>query len=125
MLETFAILLIFQSIGELVSYSLHLPVPGPVIGMILLLCYLLADRGRLLKTIQGTATELLRHLAIMFVPACVGVMSQLDRVGHEWLPIVVGTVVSTWAAIAIGALVTRAAMRRMGDHGESHEELAP
>lgn len=125
MLETFAILLIFQSIGELLSYSLHLPVPGPVIGMALLLCYLLAVQGRLLHTIQGTATVLLRNLAILFVPASVGVMSQLNRVGHEWLPIVVGTTVSTWLAIATGALVTRAVMRRMGDHGENPEELAP
>lgn len=125
MLETFAILLTFQSIGELLSYSLHLPVPGPVIGMVLLLCYLLVDQGRLLNTIQGTASELLRHLAILFVPASVGVMTQLHRVGHEWLPIMVGTVVSTWVAIATGAWVTRAVMRRMHDGGEAHEELAP
>ncbi|MBW9102053.1 CidA/LrgA family protein, partial [Paraburkholderia phenoliruptrix] len=30
MLQTFAILLTFQSVGELLTYSLHLPVPGPV-----------------------------------------------------------------------------------------------
>ena len=74
---------------------------------------------------QGTVSELLRHLTILFVPAGVGVMTQLSRIGQEWLPIVVATVVSTWLAIAAGALVTRALMRRMGDHGESHEELAP
>jgi holin-like protein len=38
---------------------------------------------------------------------------------------VVATVVSTWLSIAAGALVTRALMRRMGDHGEANEELAP
>ena len=31
MLQTFAILLTFQSVGELLTYSLHLPVPGPVV----------------------------------------------------------------------------------------------
>lgn len=125
MLQTFAILLTFQSVGELLTYSLHLPVPGPVIGMVLLVAYLLVDKGRVLEIMQGTVSELLRHLTILFVPAGVGVMTQLSRIGQEWLPIVVATVVSTWLAIAAGALVTRALMRRMGDHGESHEELAP
>jgi holin-like protein len=125
MLQTFAILLTFQSVGELLTYSLHLPVPGPVIGMVLLVAYLLVDKGRVLEIMQGTVSELLRHLTILFVPAGVGVMTQLGRIGQEWLPIVVATVVSTWLAIAAGALVTRALMRRMGDHGESREELAP
>jgi holin-like protein len=125
MLQTFAILLTFQSIGELLTYSLHLPVPGPVIGRVLLFVYLLADRGRILEVMQGTITELLRHLTILFVPAGVGVMVQLHRIGQEWLPIVVATVVSTWLAIGTAALVTRALMRRMGDHGETNEELAP
>lgn len=125
MLQTFAILLTFQSIGELLTYSLHLPVPGPVIGMVLLVIYLLVDKGRVLEIMQGTVSELMRHLTILFVPAGVGVITQLSRIGQEWLPIVVATVVSTWLSIAAGALVTRALMRRMGDHGEAHEELAP
>ncbi|ALF87171.1 MULTISPECIES: CidA/LrgA family protein [Ralstonia solanacearum species complex] len=125
MLQTFAILLTFQSVGELLSYSLHLPVPGPVIGMALLFCYLLADRGRILEVMQGTVKELLRHLTILFVPAGVGVMAQLHRIGQEWLPILVATVVSTWLAIATAALVTRALMRRMGDRDEPQGELAP
>ena len=124
MLQTFAILLTFQSIGELLTYSLHLPVPGPVIGMVLLVIYLV-DKGRVLEVMQGTVSDLLRHLTILFVPAGVGVITQLHRIGQEWLPIVVATVVSTWLSIAAGALVTRALMRRMGDHGEANEELAP
>jgi len=124
MLQTFAVLLTFQSIGELLTYSLHLPVPGPVLGMVLLFAYLLMDRGRVLEIMQGTVSELLRHLTILFVPAGVGVMVQLQRIGQEWLPIVVATVVSTWLSIAAGALVTRALMRRMGDP-DANEELAP
>ena len=125
MLQTFAILLTFQSVGELLTYSLHLPVPGPVIGMVLLVIYLLVDKGRGLEVMQGTVRELQRHLTILFVPAGGGVMTQLNRIGQEWLPIVVATVVSTWLSIAAGALVTRALLRRMGDHGEGQEELAP
>lgn len=111
MLQTFAILLIFQSIGEVISYALHLPVPGPVIGMILLFGWLVFD-DRLLPAIQPTTGELLKHLSLLFVPAGVGIMVHARRIEGEWLPIAVALVLSTWLAIATTALVTRMLMRR-------------
>ncbi|AOY92796.1 CidA/LrgA family protein [Cupriavidus sp. USMAA2-4] len=111
MLQTFAILLIFQSIGEVISYALHLPVPGPVIGMILLFGWLVFD-DRLLPVIQPTTGELLKHLSLLFVPAGVGIMVHARRIEGEWLPIAVALVLSTWLAIATAALVTRMLMRR-------------
>lgn len=111
MLQTFAILLVFQSIGEVLSFALRLPVPGPVIGMMLLFCWLAID-DRLLSVIQDTSSALLRHLSLLFVPAGVGIMVHANRIGGEWLPIVVALVLSTWLAIATTALVTRALMRR-------------
>ena len=67
MLQTFAILLVFQSVGEVISYALTLPVPGPVLGMILLFGWLVFD-DRLLPVIQGTTTELLKHLSLWWCP---------------------------------------------------------
>ena len=88
MLQTLAILLVFQSVGEVFSYALRLPVPGPVIGMILLFCWLAID-DRLLAIIQGTTAELLKHLSLLFVPAGVGIMVHGSRIGGEWMPIIV------------------------------------
>ncbi|MBO4121582.1 CidA/LrgA family protein [Cupriavidus gilardii] len=114
MLQTLAILLVFQSVGEVFSYALRLPVPGPVIGMILLFCWLAID-DRLLAIIQGTTAELLKHLSLLFVPAGVGIMVHGSRIGGEWMPIIVALVLSTWLAIATTALVTRALMRKPPD----------
>jgi len=111
MLQTFAILLVFQSIGEVISYALRLPVPGPVIGMILLFAWLVFD-DRLLPVIQGTSNELLKHLSLLFVPAGVGIMVHVRRIEGEWLPIAIALVLSTWLAIATTAVVTRMLMRR-------------
>ncbi|KAA0182086.1 CidA/LrgA family protein [Cupriavidus gilardii] len=111
MLQTLAILLVFQSVGEVFSYALRLPVPGPVIGMILLFCWLAID-DRLLAIIQGTTAELLKHLSLLFVPAGVGIMVHGSRIGGEWMPIIVALALSTWLAIATTALVTRALMRK-------------
>ncbi|WER45374.1 CidA/LrgA family protein [Cupriavidus sp. WKF15] len=111
MLQTFAILLVFQSVGEVISYALHLPVPGPVLGMIMLFGWLVFD-DRLLPIIQGTTSELLKHLSLLFVPAGVGIMVHASRIEGEWLPILIALVVSTWLAIATTAVVTRMLMRK-------------
>ncbi|MBP0627910.1 MULTISPECIES: CidA/LrgA family protein [unclassified Cupriavidus] len=111
MLQTFAILLVFQSVGEVISYALHLPVPGPVLGMILLFGWLVFD-DRLLPIIQGTTSELLKHLSLLFVPAGVGIMVHANRIEGEWMPILVALVISTWLAIATTAVVTRVLMRK-------------
>ncbi|QYY31014.1 MULTISPECIES: CidA/LrgA family protein [Cupriavidus] len=111
MLQTFAILLVFQSVGEVVSYALRLPVPGPVLGMIMLFGWLVFD-DRLLPIIQGTTSELLKHLSLLFVPAGVGIMVHANRIEGEWMPILIALVVSTWLAIATTAVVTRMLMRK-------------
>ncbi|WP_434033414.1 CidA/LrgA family protein [Cupriavidus sp. a3] len=111
MLQTFAILLVFQSVGEVISYALRLPVPGPVLGMILLFGWLVFD-DRLLPIIQGTTSELLKHLSLLFVPAGVGIMVHANRIEGEWMPILVALVISTWLAIATTAVVTRLLMRK-------------
>jgi holin-like protein len=113
MLETLAALLVFQTIGEVLSYALKLPVPGPVLGMILLLALLLA-RPATVARLRPTSLELLKHLSLLFVPAGVGVMVHIARIGREWLPIVVALVASTALAIAVTALVVTWTARRLG-----------
>lgn len=91
--------------------ALHIPIPGPVIGLLLLFGFLLL-RPAAIDAIEPTALELLRHLSLLFVPAGVGIMAAADKVRGEGVAIVVALVVSTTLAIAVTALVTRALMRR-------------
>ena len=104
MLQTFAILLVFQTVGEVISYALHLPVPGPVIGMLLLFGWLVFD-NRLLPVVQNSANELLKHLSLLFVPAGVGVVQKLDLIAAHGLAIAVVLLLS----VVITLLVTVAA----------------
>jgi putative effector of murein hydrolase LrgA (UPF0299 family) len=73
MLQAFAVLLTFQCLGEGVSYLFGIPVPGPVIGMLLLFGFVML-RPQVADAIEPTAFELLRHLSLLFVPAGVGIM---------------------------------------------------
>jgi holin-like protein len=107
MLGAITVLLVYQLAGEIVVVVAALPVPGPVIGMVLLSVHLIM-RGRVAGTLRDTSHGLLSHLSLLFVPAGVGVMAHLHRLEEEWLPIVVSLVLSTLLTIAVTALVMRA-----------------
>jgi putative effector of murein hydrolase LrgA (UPF0299 family) len=111
MLQALAVLLVFQCLGEGVSQGLGVPVPGPVIGMLLLLAFVML-RPAVADAVEPTALEILRHLSLLFVPAGVGIMVSAGRLRGDALAVVVSIVVSTTLAIAVTALVTRALLRR-------------
>jgi len=112
-----AVLLACQTAGEVIALYFKLPVPGPVIGLAILFLAL-AIRGRAPAGLAETANGLLKHLSLLFVPAGVGVMVHLNRIGTEWLPISAALVGSTVATIAVTALVMRSLMKgRSGSGG--------
>ena len=106
MINTFATLLVFQTLGEGLAYAFSLPVPGPVIGMLLLFCYLMARSG-VADKIAPTTLEFLKHLSLLFVPAGVGIMVHAQRVAAEWMPIVAALVISAVVSLVVTALVLR------------------
>ena len=106
MVRTFATLLVFQTMGEGLSYALSLPVPGPVIGMVLLLAYLMLKDDAIGK-LAPTSLALLKHLSLLFVPAGVGIMVHVQRIASEWLPIMLALVTSTVVSIIVTAAVVR------------------
>ncbi|HSH07496.1 MAG TPA: CidA/LrgA family protein [Burkholderiales bacterium] len=110
MLGALTVLLVYQLVGEVLVQLLGLPVPGPVVGMLLLFVTLLA-RGSAPEPLRTTANGLLAHLSLLFVPAGVGVMLHFERLGAEWLPILVALVASTVITIGVAALVMRALQR--------------
>jgi holin-like protein len=111
MLTALATLLVFQCLGEGVSYLFHLPVPGPVVGMLLLLAYLTV-RPQSVAALEPTALEILRHLSLLFVPAGVGIMVSAHALSGDLTAVIVSIAVSTTLAIAVTALVMRAMLRR-------------
>lgn len=116
MLGALTTLLVYQLIGEVLVQALALPVPGPVIGMLLLFVSLWA-KGGIPEPLRDTANGILQHLSLLFVPAGVGVMVHFSRVSGEWLPIVVAVLASTALAIAVSALTMQALMRGGNDAG--------
>lgn len=102
MLASLTLLLVCQLIGEAGAKLLALPVPGPVLGMVLLLVILLA-RGGPGEKLQATAAGLLEHLSLLFVPAGVGVMMHLSLVRAEWPAIAAALIGSTILTLVVTA----------------------
>lgn len=113
MLGFFALLLTCQLVGEVIARAAGVPLPGPVIGMVLLFIGLMV-RGDIPADLQAVARGLLDHLALLFVPAGVGVMLHLTLVADEWRPIAAALIGSTLLTVAVTALVMRALLRVTG-----------
>ncbi|WP_415184210.1 CidA/LrgA family protein [Phaeovulum sp.] len=117
MIPALAIILLFQLVGEIISRGLGLTLPGPVLGMVGLLAAFLMVPA-LARMVRPTAQGLLAHLSLLFVPAGVGVVAHFGILRAEGLGLAVALVVSTIAAIAVGALTFSAVARLTGNRAD-------
>jgi len=126
MLAAITALLLCQLLGEAVARLADLPVPGPVLGLVLLLAILAVRRG-VPGTLESTAGGLLKHFSLLFVPAGVGVLQHLPRIEAEWLAIAAALLVSSISTIVVTAAVMRGMIRLLkldGDAGNGAGEGA-
>lgn len=110
MLSALTLLLVLQLIGEILVQWFTLPVPGPVLGLLLLFAGLVL-RGHLPDDLRNTANSLLQHLSLLFVPAGAGVMIHAGRVADEWLPLLAALIGSTLLSMAATALTLKFFLR--------------
>jgi holin-like protein len=73
MLGTLTWLLLFQLVGEVTVRWLKLPLPGSVVGMVLLFAVLVL-RGGVPEHLRAASHTLLQHLMLLLVPATTAVM---------------------------------------------------
>jgi holin-like protein len=117
MIASLGLILVCELIGEIVVRGLALPLPGPVIGMVLLLFLLLGrDHLTLLAhgPLKGDGVEnvsrvLLANLSLLFVPAGVGVVQKLDLIAEHGLAIILilaASVTATLLATVAAFLLT-------------------
>lgn len=105
-------LLLAQFAGEVAHRVLHLPLPGPVLGMALLAGWLLLRGGEPDTALVETSETLLRWLPLLFVPAGVGVFAYPGLLRAGFLPIVVALVLSTLLTFAVTGWTMQLLTRR-------------
>ena len=107
MIASLSLILLCQLAGEVFVRGLSLPVPGPVVGLVLLLLLLVArDRFAVLargplqgRDVENASRGLLAHLSLLFIPAGVGVVQRLDLIAAHGIAIVVVLLVSVVATL--------------------------
>ena len=103
MLRPFVLLVLLQFVGEALARLGGVPVPGPVIGLALLMLMAVAVPW-VFREVEETADTILRHLSLLFVPAGIGVLGHLDLLRRELLPIAAVLILSTVATLLATAV---------------------
>lgn len=88
------IILVVYFIGEFISSTFNLPIPGNIIGMILLLVLLMTNIVKVEK-IETVSNFLLDHLAFFFLPAGVGLLTAVSILKADGVQLVVIAIIST------------------------------
>jgi holin-like protein len=111
MLHAILTLVALQLVGDLIADVTSLPVPGVVIGLVLLLVGLwirrrvLGDEHAVPEELNRLSKGLHAHLGLLFVPAGAGVMANVDRLAEDGAALFAAVLISTAATIAVTALI--------------------
>jgi len=116
-------LVLFQLVGTALNHLILPILPGPIIGLVLLMIYLMA-RGEVSEPVSLAAGSLLRYLPLLLVPPAVGVMVYAGQIARDFWAIVGSLVLSlmislTFAGLLMQKLIDR---RQAADHPSSPKE---
>ncbi|UOD34637.1 CidA/LrgA family protein [Deferribacteraceae bacterium V6Fe1] len=102
MIQGLTIIFLFLFLGDSITYLTKIPIPGNVIGMILLTISLKIEIIKL-NSVKPAADILVKNMAFLFVPPGVGIMIYFDLIKTEFIPIFLSYIFSTLAVLyAVG-----------------------
>lgn len=102
-LKQFSVILIILFSGQIIQQKTSIPIPGTVLGMIILL-FLLMTRIIKVEKIERITNILLEHLTLFFVPVSVGIINVFDKIKDTWLPLLIIIFVSTLVVMIVTGL---------------------
>ena len=113
MIEAGILLLLCQLAGESIVRAIDIPVPGPVVGAVLMLAFL-AIRRRVPDSLDKTSHDLLANFSLLFIPAGVGIIVHAGRLEAEAFALITALIASTALTIAVASLAFVGADRLTG-----------
>jgi holin-like protein len=111
-------LLLFQGLGEVISKLLGLPIPGPVVGLMLLLMTLLI-RNKVDPDLDMVATGFTQNLGLLFIPAAVGVVMFIPQLAEYGLVIALILIISVGLSVAASAITLKLFTSNRDDNAAS------
>lgn len=113
------LLLSIYFVGEIISKGLNLPIPGNIIGMILLFI-LLSTNVLKVEKVENLANFFLDHLAFFFIPAAVGLMTSFASLKGSIFKIILLCILTTIIVISITAVTVEFICKRKSN-GKNNE----
>ena len=97
--------------GDWLAHLAHASVPGSVVGM-LLLVLLVQTRILPVETIRATAEFLIRHLALLLVPAGAAILLYADALRDSLLAVGSAALLSLVSVLLVVGLVAERLVRK-------------
>lgn len=104
MLKAFFYIFLFLFLGELLVSLIEMPIPGNILGMILVFAAL---KLKLIKiqSVKPASDKLLKYMVLFFIPYGVGLMSYFDFIKTNWNTLVLATGLSTLITLYVTAII--------------------
>lgn len=114
-LKQFSVIALVSLAGELLHEWIPLPVPGSIYGLVLMFVGLISGVIPY-EAVKETGHFLVEIMAVMFVPAGVGLITSFSVLKPLLLPFLVIIVVSSFAVMLVSGKVTQSILnRKMGE----------
>jgi holin-like protein len=111
MLNSIFTIFLFQLAGEFVQKFFELSIPGPVIGLILLLSVLLLKNkynrspSTFERELVSSCESLLNYLPLLFIPVGVGVVMHLTLLEENLISVITIIILGTLLTLAITGFI--------------------
>ena len=120
MLRSIFVIFFFQLLGEFLKKFFEMRIPGPVIGLILLLVTLIFLKkfkktaiDNLKADVINTSNYILSYLSLLFVPIGVGVVMHLSYLENNLFRVLIIVFISTILTIAGTAFLMEKINRKL------------
>lgn len=110
-IRQFGIILAVSFLGEVLKGLIPLPIPASIYGLLLMLAALCLHIIPL-EAVKDTGKFLIEIMPLMFIPAAVGLTESWDKISPILVQLIVVTVISTVAVMAVSGRVTQWVIRR-------------
>lgn len=118
------ILLVFYGVGTLANKWLHIPLPGNLLGMLLLTLALCKGWIRM-DWVEKASGFLIRHMMLFFVPIIAGVASYMGLISQDPWPILVSLLVGPFLVMIVSGRVVQWYVNRQQDQRDQAKPNLP
>jgi holin-like protein len=113
-------LIVFQLIGTGI-HELFMPIlPGPIVGLLCLLGWLMY-KGEVPAPVELAAASLLRYLPLLLVPPAVGVMVYAALIAQHFWAIVGSLGLSAMLSVGLAGWLMNQLIGRRAERGSDHD----